>query len=656
MSGASRRSPTSGSRARDRYATCPKSRYSYGLRLMRTLTAPTAYWATRCLAAWLGVAAVALAAAQTPSPDTGRAVLIGRVLDAGTDAPVAGAVVSLSPYTPVPARTLSGGAQPRHVMTTADGDFLVRDLEPGRYAITALAFGYEDATFPPNVVEVTITDRPVRVSVHLWKRAAISGRVVDDIGEPIGGVPVTALARVALGGALVLRQTFVQALTDDRGIYRLSNLAPGRYVVGVLSSATTLPASVVRDVDAASTDRAAAAALRRSLQPSGARIETGDGLRSGDAVLQLAGPMAPPAPDGRLQVYPTVFFPGASSIGDASLVSVGSGDERDGVDLTLSATPALRVSGIVSGPDGPMTKVAIRLLPPSAVDMTDYNPAGAATAITDANGAFTFLGVAPGQYTLKAAFVPGGTPTPDPATALWAVQPVAIGERDVDDLVVTMRPGARVSGRVEFTGAAGSTAPDPGRVRVHLRPIGAQTWRPSQGPAAADWTFRTGGEPPGRYVANISAPADWTLQSVTVRGQSNADAVIELGTEDLSGLVYTFSDRPSQVTGAVVDANPETSFVDVIVFPADTSFWREGIFQSLRVARVRASSSGAFTFPSLMLGDYYAAAVSVRLAGAEALASWPAFLERLIAGATRFTLRADQDTTLELKTFSPRER
>jgi hypothetical protein len=57
-----------------------------------------------------------------------------------------------------------------------------------------------------------------------------------------------------------------------------------------------------------------------------------------------------------------------------------------------------------------------------------------------------------------------------------------------------------------------------------------------------------------------------------------------------------------------------------------------------------------------MLGDYYAAAVSVRLAGAEALASWPAFLERLIAGATRLTLRADQDTTLELKTFSPRER
>ena len=587
--------------------------------------------------------------AQTAHRDT---VLIGRVLDVSTGRPVPGAVVSISPYTSDTSfsRTVSGGAESRHVMATDGGDFLVRDLEPGRYAITALAFGYTNPTSPQNIVEVMTTDRQIRVSVHIWKHAAISGLIVDQAGEPIVGVLVTALERVALGSSLVLRQTSVQALTDDRGIYRLPNLTPGSYLVGVLSSATTMPASVVREVDAAANDRRAAAALRRTLLPSGGQTDTGDGFHAGGAVLRLAGPMAPPAPDGRLQVYPTVFFPGASTIGEASLVTVASGDERNGIDLTLFATPAVSVSGIVTGPDGPMRMIAIRLLPPNAADMTDYIPGGTATAITDANGEFTFLGVAPGQYTLKATFVPDEATRSGPA--LWTAQPVTVGERDLDDLTVTMEPGARVSGRVEFT-AAGSTASDPRRFRVSLRPIGAQTWRPSPGAVGPDWIFHTGGEPPGRYVANISSPPGWMLQSVTMGGQSNPDAVIELGTEDLSGLIYTFSNRPSAVSGTVVDAARQGAFVDVIVFPADTSFWREGIFQSLRVSRVRASSAGAFKFPSLMLGDYYAAAVSAQLTF-----GWqdPAFLERLIANATRFALRAGQDTTLELKTFTLRER
>jgi hypothetical protein len=538
-------------------------------------------------------------------------------------------------------------------MTTADGDFLVRDLEPGRYALTALAFGYEDDAFLANVVDVTTTDRPARVILHLWKHAAISGRVVGDFGEPIGGVPVTALERVGVGGSLVLRQTYVQALTDDRGVYRLPNLRLGSYIIGVLSSTTTLPASLVPEIDAGAADRAVAAALRRTLLPSGSLIiSTADGLRAGNGMLQVT-PMAPPAPDGRLQVYPTTFFPGVSTMSEASPVVVGSGEERDGVDLALRAIPAVTVSGIVTGPDGPMSKIAIRLLPPNAADLTASDPAGVATAITDGNGAFRFLGVAPGQYTLKAAFVPYDERATEASPALYALVPLAVGDRGIDDLTVTMRPGASVSGRIEIARAAGSTDPDPARVRVHLRPIGASSWRPSEGVIAADWTFRTGGEPPGRYVVNISAPAGWTLQSLTVRGQSNADGVIDLGTDELSGLIFTLSDRPSRLTGTVADASGREGFVDVVVFPADTSFWREGIFQSRRGWRVRASSAGAFELDGLMLGDYYAAAVDARLTS-----RWqdPEFLERLIAGAERFTLRAGQDTRIELKTFAPRER
>jgi hypothetical protein len=586
------------------------------------------------------------------SPQRRTSVLLGRVLDAGTERPVPGAIVSVNSQTSDTSfpRTASGGVQPRHTMTTTDGDFIVQGLDPGRYAITALAFGYSDIAVPVNIVEVTATDRFVRVTLHVWKYAAISGQVVDDSGEPIAGVPVSSLLRVSLGGALVLRQASVKALTDDRGIYRLSNLAPGSYIVGVLSSPMTLPVSLVRELDAAANDPQMAMALSRSLLPGGGRVESTDGLRAGDVVMQLSPPLAPPTPEGRLQVYPTVLYPGVAAIGEALPVTVSSGQEHDGVDLMLRARPAFRVSGRVVGPGDAMSKIAIRLLGTSAADRTDLEPGGAATAITDASGKFTFLGVAPGQYALTGMFVRDDPRSSD--SALWVAQPLVVGESDIDDLALTMRPGARVSGRVEFT-TAGSGSPDATRFRVHLRPIGAQSWRPSQGPVGADWTFHTGGEPPGRYVANISSPPGWTLQSMSVRGESNPDAVIDLGIDDVPGLVYMFSNRPSQVTGTVSDANSGTTFVDVIVFPADTSFWREGIFNSRRVSRVRASSSGSFAFPSLMLGDYYAVAVGARLTVA-----WedPAFLERLIPGASKFSLKASQDTTLSLKSFAPRER
>ena len=87
----------------------------------------------------------------------------------------------------------------------------------------------------------------------------------------------------------------------------------------------------------------------------------------------------------------------------------------------------------------------------------------------------------------------------------------------------------------------------------------------------------------------------------------------------------------------------------VVVFPADTTSWREGVFNYRRLRRMPATSAGAFQFTGLAPGDYYIAALSARF-----MNEWddPLFLERVTGSATTFTLVPGADKTLALKTVA----
>ncbi len=68
------------------------------------------------------------------------------------------------------------------------------------------------------------------------------------------------------------------------------------------------------------------------------------------------------AADGRIFVYSTQFFPAAPTPAQASVISLQSGEERNGINLQLKPVTTTRVSGIVTGPDGPMM-VSLTLVP-----------------------------------------------------------------------------------------------------------------------------------------------------------------------------------------------------------------------------------------------------------------------------------------------------
>jgi hypothetical protein len=287
-------------------------------------------------------------------------------------------------------------------------------------------------------------------------------------------------------------------------------------------------------------------------------------------------------------------------------------------------------------------------------------------AVTSASGAFEFLAVPPGQYRLIAMYVTpreqGRFVTVDGKlwdANLWAVEQVAVADRDVTGLEVTMARGFRVTGRMTSENLEGPPRED--AYGIGLRPFGGGSLSGSNGSKGQDGTFVLVGIPPGRYSISLTlntdcrmtgCPSDgkWYWKGTTLDGRTLPYNVIDIN-GDVSDLEVTVSTRTSGVAGSIVNAagGPDTS-ADVIVFPSDTTLWREDVF-SPRVQRVHATSAGRFEFTDLMPGDYYIVAVEGGYHH-----EGPGALERLVAEAETVTVTDGVVVTRALRSVRLRER
>jgi hypothetical protein len=531
-----------------------------------------------------------------------------------------------------------------------------RNLPAGRFEAAIRANGYvNELTARQQLIDITDTRTPIEIQLRVWKYGALGGRIFDERGEPLSGIPVTALQRVPVAGGVLVRRV-EDGLTDDRGEYRLTKLPPGEYIVGVLRAPVTLPESIAAALDPSPANRTRATAVRRTmgflLPTSGCPTCIGsphEGQHINGLVLQHGGAPLPPAPDGRPLGFANTYSPSTTGPEEATAVSLGSGDARGGLDITVRLVPTVSVSGRLTGPEGPLPHVALALAS-QGTDVHNVPQTGVATAVSTATGTFTFLGVTPGEYDLTVAWgkdVDIGAGTGQP---FWASERVSIGDAGVEDLEIVMRPGVRVSGRAEFKGL--TTPPQlPQRHVMNLQPVRAIAWSTLQGVVQPTGTFRTGGDPPGRYLINASSPPGWFWQSTLLNGKPVLDEVIDVGSEEVTGLVLTYGRASNRVSGLVTGSNggPEASAA-VIAFPADSGAWREGIFSSRRERRVHATSAGAYDIERLAPGTYYLAAVSMQHA-----LDWqnPRFLERLIRGAVTVTLTEEDQKTVALRIIEP---
>jgi hypothetical protein len=611
------------------------------------------------------VFAVVVGQAQAPlAPPMpkGTHVLIGRVVEAGSDAPVGGALVTLAGHfdasgKPAPPDPTARTSPPvLSVMATGAGYFVFRDLPAGRFTALVRAPGYMNSDFPPTLIEIEDGRKPAEIRLHVWKFAALGGRVIDEHGDPMAGIVVSALRAPSRAGTASLTRLGT-AITDDRGIYRLALLSPGDYIVGVLSTPTTLPASIAAALDPAPGNRETYTDMMGMLiQGSFARAwgcptcvsSSHEGQHLGGYVLQQPGAFLPPAPDGRPLGFASTYFPGTTTAADATVIALSSGEARSDVDFRVQLVPTTAVSGVVVGPDGPVPHLVVSLSPPG-MSLNALEAAGVATAITDGQGRFALLGLTPGQFELS-SLVARGNEITGQGRPLWARVPLTVTERGISDYTLTLQPGVPISGRQEFRDASGlATAPE-ARRSLSLQPVRATSWRTVQPVVQPDGSFRSAGDPPGRYILNASSPPGWFWQTTTLGGQPLPEEMIDLQNSEVTGLVLTFGRATNRISGTVTSPNgaPEPGAV-VMVFPANSTAWREGIVTSRRTRTVYATSAGRFEISTLSPDDYFIVAIERRHAFAWTLANMP---DHVFKAATRVVLGPEDTKTVTLRTVA----
>ena len=597
---------------------------------------------------------------RDPRTLVGSALITGVVMsDEATPQPLRRATVTLmSTDSPIV----------KTAFTDAAGRFTVPELPAGRYSLSATKGGYVRMSYgakrhdrPGTPVNLHDGQQLSGLSLRLPKGGVIAGRILDENGGPAAGVQVRLLQyRMQLGertlmpalGGSVMGET-----TDDRGMYRLYGLPPGEYLV---------------------------AASPRNTNAGEIRASTAEEIRAALAALQQ--PATPPPPAGQPLPPPReyvtvgfapVYFPGSPSIGGASAISLGPGEERSGVDFPLQIVRTAKIEGTVVVPSGfSPQNVTLTMAPvgphvgPGILGMTFLN-----RVTPGADGKFSYAAVPPGQYTINARLAAGGggargggagevfefraaagggggapvviSGPGGSGPSYWAMTDLTVDGTPQTNVLLTLQPGMTVTGKLEFKGSRIETPSDFSRVRVSLAPApvpgggGLMVGVPSA-QVDASGRFTINGVTPGRYLVNAFVPTPagagpglaWTLQSAVFKGRDALDFALDVAPGDeISGGVLTFSDASQQISGTLQDQSgrPAPDYT-IIVFSADKRFW---VPQARRIRTTRPGTDGKFTVTNLPAGEYRLAAV-VDIATGDA--NDPAFLEQLMQASVPITL------------------
>ena len=622
------------------------------------------------------------------TPPKGTAFIVGQVLDGTSGKPVGGALVTLNISTmtdQTPGRGLmtrggaipsaqapAAGGQPQvtstaRVLADGDGRFLFHDLPPGRVTLSVTAAGYTAGSYGAR--RPTDVSRPITIvegqhvtdaTIHIWRLSAISGTILDESGEPLIGVTVT-LQRFQLASGVKRPVGMSTTQTDDRGFYHFA-MNSGEFLVAVPSTATSTPLASSDAYQRALASGQAAEMVRTLASSSGPSLIGGGGFRIGSMQYQASGGLGRNAPpisaDGPLLAYQTTYYPSAASVAQAEVITLGPGDERGGVDLTMRLNSTARVMGTITGPDGTTGLLGVGLVTADGRDSTFSSQFPAATTVTEPTGEFVFLGVPSGQYELQITRMPrpeiiNGMPSANAAPTYWARLPVSVGAADVAGLAVTLRPGVRVSGRLEFDGSAPRPVPDRiAQASVNLQDLDNQNQPLMPTRFSSDGQFTTQGVLPGHYLVNLGGSfPGWTLKSV-IANNHDLSASPQLIDGDVTNAVIMLTDHPNQIDGTVQAGLAASDTPSVVVyFPANFQAWLAGGTAGRLSGTIRIGQGTQFKVSGLPAGDYYFAAIPADLVG-----NWQdaQTLEAISHGGTRVQVGDADHRTVELKPLTIR--
>ncbi len=500
-------------------------------------------------------ALLSTAAAQEPvsSKEPALASLEGMVVKDPSGEPLKKAVIEL-----IGENQEEGG---NYTATSdAEGHYKITAIQPGRYRFMVERPGYLEAHGKDRYyMGVTLSFRAGQEVkdqvVHMLPAAVITGRVLDEDGDPMPNVAITVYRRKRTAGGMTF-ESDGHAQTDDLGEYRVRGLHTGKYYV----LASPLP----------------------SFQ---------------SLVEEHKKPDDPAVPSANLSYVP-IFYPNTTERFAASPIELHAGDDMP-VDFSLVRAHTVNIRGTVEGvSSGARAVVMLRGNDPGSV----FDSAEVAK-----DGKFEILHVSPGSYTLAAMTV-----LSDNTQAVHRT--IEVGESNINDLRLTPQPGATLHGQVHFPKLLRL---DSALIMLELRPrdrndefFNSMIFSNEEGAAVRtnvtlkpDGRFEMGNVPAGLYDVYIASDArafvDTFIESVLAGMKDVVDTGLDVSGGTMS-LDITVSNEPGVIEGAVTnDKGAAVPNATVVAVP-DPKF-RKNLYRYYPTA---TDQSGHFTLRGIRPGEY----------------------------------------------------
>jgi hypothetical protein len=532
----------------------------------------------------------------------------------------------------------------RMATTNDNGVFEFNELPAGRYTLTASKTGYLTLQYgqrrplePGKPIDLAAGQALTSLDFALPRGSVITGRVVDEFGEPIPDASIQALRYQYVGGQRQLIPAGRIAQTDDIGQFRVFGLAPGDYYVAATVRTRGLGQVIASELTERiqSGDATAGVAVEVANLPGGAIAAAGSG-GSGPVSFQFFGGGEPAERTG----YAPTYYPGTTTAAEAQRITVGVAEEVPGISFSLTPVRLSRISGTAVDSQGAAIPRGMVLVRPSRGGPVLMR--GNATGGAINNGVFTIAGVPPGDYLLQ---VRAGRNGPD---AEFASVPLSVAGSDIQGVVISTAQGATLAGRVIF-GSTNANAPNPASMQISV--VSTDVGQTPLGPGpmgtrvSSTGTFELRGLSGTALFRVTPLPSGWTLKSVRLGGADITDIPYDFKPgESLSGLEIELTDKITHIDGVVTSSRGEPiKEYAVVVFSDDSDRWQP---PTRFVRTSRPDQEGRFQVRGLPPGRYLAVAVEYLEQGAESDLEQ---LDRLKQGATPVSLDEGDTRQLELK-------
>jgi hypothetical protein len=454
--------------------------------------------------------------------------------------------------------------------TDASGEFEADRLDPAPYLIQVTAPGYQPAQ-PANPAAPEYHFIGETVTVTMRKGGVITGKVTTATGEPVIGVPISAVSLTGLMPSSmgvsfsIASGQLSQQQTDDRGVYRLYGLAPGKYAVA-----------------------AGAGGFALSATPFVGRAQT--------------------------------FHPAATSRATATPVTISGGEEVTGIDIQYRAERGFAISGKVHGLSQTDPLNAVKSMTMILLKRPNADEIISMTMVMPVVGmdTYTLAGLPNGEYEVLATQMGLGSET----QAAAAPRRVTLNGADLNGVDLTLSPLGAIVGKVSLEKpTAEAAAPKCSTARVSQLDEIVLTARKDQaaeksaldlsalgvsqpGVPNAQGEFALRGLAAGRYRLAARLPDEsWYLKALKLPTVDAARAGLSLKAgERLTGLTATLAVGAASVQGLIklaAGAKPPARF-RVHLLPAEVSA-KEDL---LRYVETLADANGGFKFAHLAPGNY----------------------------------------------------